>query len=73
MAFDQCQEPPNDLQEQTRACARRLVSLTVKVGAIDWCEQRLSVEKDNEAGAIPLEDDEIVVLGESARAGAELK
>jgi uncharacterized protein len=73
MAFDQCQESSNDLQEKTRARARRLVSLTVKVGAIDWYEQRLSVEKDNEAGAIPLGDAKIVELGESARAGAELK
>lgn len=52
MAFDQYHEPPNELSDETRTFARMMLSLIEEAEAIDWYEQRISVEKDKEAKAI---------------------
>ena len=52
MAFDQYHEPPEELPEKTRTFARMILSLIEEAQAIDWYEQRMSVEKDREAKAI---------------------
>src|SRR5205085_2200641 len=52
MGFDQYHEPANELSEETRTKARMLASLTEEVEAINWYEQRISVEKDKTAKAI---------------------
>ena len=52
MGFDQYHEPPDELGEETRTFARMIVSLIEEAEAINWYEQRLSVEKNKEAKAI---------------------
>ena len=52
MPFDQYHEPPEELSEETRTFARMCLSMIEEAEAIDWYEQRLSVEKDTEARAI---------------------
>ena len=52
MAFDQYHEPANELSDQTRTFARMIVSLGEEAEAINWYEQRISVEKDPQAKAI---------------------
>jgi uncharacterized protein len=52
MPFDQYHEPPNELTEETRTFARMILSLIEEAEAIDWYEQRMSVEKNAEAKAI---------------------
>ena len=52
MGFDQYHEPADELSEETRTKARMLASLTEEVEAINWYEQRISVEKDKTAKAI---------------------
>ncbi len=52
MGFDQYHEPANELSEETRTKARMLASLTEETEAINWYEQRISVEKDKTAKAI---------------------
>ncbi len=52
MGFDQYHEPANELSEKTRTFARMIASLTEEAEAINWYEQRISVEKDREAKAI---------------------
>ena len=52
MGFDQYHEPAHDLSEETRTKARMLASLTEEAEAINWYEQRISVEKDPGAKAI---------------------
>jgi len=52
MAFDQYHEPPDELSQYTRTFARMIVSLIEEADAINWYEQRMSVEKNNEAKAI---------------------
>lgn len=52
MGFDQYHEPPEELSAETRTIARMLASLTEEVEAINWYEQRISVEKDAQAKAI---------------------
>ncbi len=49
MGFDQYHEPPEELSEETRTFARLIASLIEEAEAIDWYEQRLEVEKDQEA------------------------
>jgi len=49
MGFDQYHEPPEELSQEVRTFARMIKSLTEEAEAIDWCEQRIAVEKDNEA------------------------
>src|SRR3954471_3441279 len=52
MGFDQYHEPPEELSQETRTLARMFASLTEEAEAINWYEQRLSVEQDPEARAI---------------------
>lgn len=52
MGFDQYHEPANELSEETRTFARMLTSLTEEAEAIGWYEQRISLEKDEDARAI---------------------
>ncbi|MDQ6693506.1 MAG: hypothetical protein M3014_03670 [Chloroflexota bacterium] len=52
MGFDQYHEPANELSEETRTFARMVLSLIEEAQAIDWYEQRMSVEKNKEARAI---------------------
>ena len=52
MGFDQYHEPPDELPPETRTFARLCASLTEEAEAIDWYEQRLAVEADDEAAAI---------------------
>ena len=52
MGFDQYHEPPEELSATVRTFARMIVSLTEEAEAINWYEQRISVEKDKDAKAI---------------------
>lgn len=52
MGFHQYHKPPQELPEETRTSARMIASLIEEADAINWYEQRLSVEKDKEAKAI---------------------
>ena len=52
MAFEQYHEPANELSEETRTFARMIVSMIEEAEAINWYEQRLSLEKDRQARAI---------------------
>ena len=52
MGFNQYHEPPEELSNETRTLARMFASLTEETEAINWYEQRISVEKDSEAKAI---------------------
>ena len=52
MGFQQYHEPPQELPEETRTFARMIASLMEEADAINWYEQRLSIEKDKEARAI---------------------
>jgi hypothetical protein len=52
MGFDQYHEPVNELPEKIRTFARMIASLTEEAEAINWYEQRIAVEKDDQAKAI---------------------
>ena len=52
MGFEQYHEPANELSQETRTFARMIVSLTEEAEAINWYEQRISVEKNSQARAI---------------------
>ncbi len=52
MGFDQYHEPPEELSQETRTLARIFASLTEEAEAINWYEQRLSIEEDAEARSI---------------------
>ena len=52
MSFEQYHEPPEKLSEKTKTFARMILSLIKEAEAIDWYEQRISVEKDRQAKAI---------------------
>lgn len=52
MGFHQYHEPPEELSAETRTFARMVTSLIEEAEAIGWYEQRLSIEKDEEAKAI---------------------
>lgn len=52
MPTNQYHEPVNELSAETRTFARMAQSLIEEADAINWYEQRMSVEKDNEAKAI---------------------
>src|SRR3954469_23447490 len=52
MAENQYHEPPEELSDETRTFARMAQSLIEEVEAINWYEQRISVEKDKTAKAI---------------------
>ena len=52
MGFDQYHEPANELPEKTRTFARMIAALNEEAEAINWYEQRISVEKNKAAKAI---------------------
>ena len=52
MPFDQYHEPPEELSQETRTFARMCLSLIEEAEAIDWYEQRMSVEQNKDAKAI---------------------
>jgi hypothetical protein len=52
LEFDQYHEPPEELSPELRTKARLFASLAEEAEAINWYEQRLSVEPDAEARAI---------------------
>jgi hypothetical protein len=52
MTTDQYHEPPNELSPEVRTFARIITSLQEEAEAIGWYEQRLSLEKDEQAHAI---------------------
>jgi hypothetical protein len=52
LEFDQYHEPPEELSPELRTKARLFASLAEEAEAINWYEQRLSVEPDPEARAI---------------------
>ncbi len=52
MATEQYHEPPSELSQETRTFARMIQSLIEEAEAINWYEQRISVEKDADAKAI---------------------
>ena len=52
MGFDQYHEPADELSAEARTFARMNASLTEEAEAIGWYEQRLAVERDEEAKAI---------------------
>ncbi|WP_018613535.1 hypothetical protein [Segetibacter koreensis] len=54
MGFDQYHEPASELSQETRTFARMITSLIEEAEAIGWYEQRISVEKDEDAKAIML-------------------
>ena len=52
MPTDQYHEPPDELSQEVRTFARIIASLQEEAEAIGWYEQRLSVEKDEQAHEI---------------------
>lgn len=56
MGFDQYHEPPEELSPETRTFARMMQGLIEEAEAIDWYEQRMSVETDKEAKKIMKEE-----------------
>jgi len=52
MGFEQYHEPASELSQKTRTFARMIVSMIEEAEAINWYEQRISVEKDKTARAI---------------------
>ncbi len=52
MGFDQYHEPPEELSQPVRTFARMIQSVIEEAQAIDWYEQRIHVEKDEEAKKI---------------------
>ena len=52
MGFDQYHEPARELSAETRTFARMIASLTEETEAINWYEQRISIEPDAAARAI---------------------
>lgn len=52
MATDQYHEPTDELSDRIRTFARIITSLIEEAEAINWYEQRISVEKNREARAI---------------------
>jgi hypothetical protein len=52
VATEQYHEPADELSQKTRTLARMLTSLIEEAEAINWYEQRISLEKDKQAKAI---------------------
>ena len=52
MGFEQYHEPAQELSAETRTFARMIASLTEECEAINWYEQRISLEPDAMAKAI---------------------
>ena len=52
MGFEQYHEPAGELPDEARTFARMIASLTEEAEAIGWYEQRITLEKDEQARAI---------------------
>ena len=52
MATEQYHEPADELSQEIRTFARMMQSLIEEAEAINWYEQRMSLEKDKDAKAI---------------------
>lgn len=52
MGFDQYHEPAHELPEETRTFARMIMGVIEEAEAINWYEQRISIEKNKDARAI---------------------
>jgi uncharacterized protein len=52
MGFEQYHEPAQELSQETRTFARMMAGLIEEAEAINWYEQRMSLEKDKGARAI---------------------
>ena len=52
MPTEQYHEPAGELSQETRTFARMIQSLIEEADAINWYEQRISVEKNKDARAI---------------------
>ena len=52
MPTEQYHEPAGELSQEVRTFARMIQSLIEEADAINWYEQRISVEKDTDAKAI---------------------
>ena len=52
VGFDQYHEPASELSQEIRTFARMIASLIEEAEAINWYEQRMSVEKNKQAKAI---------------------
>ena len=52
MPTEQYHEPTHELSDSTRTFVRMITSVIEEAEAISWYEQRISVEKDEEAKAI---------------------
>ena len=52
VGFEQYHEPVGELSDDARTFARMIASLTEEAEAIGWYEQRISLEKDEQARAI---------------------
>ncbi len=52
MGFEQYHEPADELSQETRTFARMIMSVIEEAEAINWYEQRISVEKNKDARAI---------------------
>ena len=52
MPTEQYHEPAGELSQETRTFARMIQSLIEEADAINWYEQRISIEKDKDAKAI---------------------
>lgn len=52
MGFEQYHEPASELPQEVRTFARMIKSMIEEAEAIDWYEQRIAVEKDEEARKI---------------------
>lgn len=52
MPTEQYHEPAEELSQETRTFARMIQSLMEEADAINWYEQRISIEKDKDAKKI---------------------
>lgn len=52
MPFEQYHEPANELSKEVRTFARMIMSMIEEADAINWYEQRMSIEPDKDARAI---------------------
>lgn len=52
MPTEQYHEPASELSQEVRTFARMIQSMIEEADAINWYEQRISVEKDKDARAI---------------------
>jgi hypothetical protein len=50
--FEQYHEPADELSQETRTFARMIASMIEEADAIDWYQQRISIEKDETAKRI---------------------